>query len=64
MKVNYLALFILGLVVGIKLSQWVVIDEIKKNTVKDYHCAPITKHTSLESAKAQVLINQKLGSGL
>tara|TARA_R110000850_G_scaffold54186_1_gene129194 strand:+ start:316 stop:651 length:336 start_codon:yes stop_codon:yes gene_type:complete len=28
------------------------------------HCAPVTKHTSLESAKAQVLINQKVGERL
>jgi hypothetical protein len=64
MKVNYLAFFILGLSVGVSLGQWAVGNEIKNNTVKDYHCAPITKHTSLRSAKAQVLINQKLGDGL
>ena len=37
---------------------------VEGNKWKDYHCAPITKHTSLESAKAQVLINQKLGEKL
>tara|TARA_R110000850_G_C9609590_1_gene429663 strand:- start:306 stop:500 length:195 start_codon:yes stop_codon:yes gene_type:complete len=64
MKVNYLAFFILGLSVGVNLSQWAVGNEIKNNTVKGYHCAPITKHVGLESAKAQVLINQKLGERL
>lgn len=31
---------------------------------QQWHCAPITKHVGIESAKAQVLINQNLGEKL
>lgn len=47
-----------GFAFGHKLS----LEGLESNKIEGYHCAPITKHIGLESAKAQVLINQKLAA--
>ena len=55
---------LLGMACGSAITAESMSSRVKENAYNGYHCAPITKHTSLESAKAQVLINQKLGERL
>lgn len=40
-----------------------VLVSVKSNVIEGYHCAPITNHISLESAKAQVLAYQTMIRG-
>jgi glycine betaine/choline ABC-type transport system substrate-binding protein len=46
----FVAVFCAGAIVGFNVLQ----DDIDKNIVPGYHCQPITKHSTLEDAKAQV----------
>lgn len=58
-------IIIIGGILGLSIfmmGRATMIDQIKSNAVKGYHCGKITKHIGLESAKAQVLINQKLAA--
>jgi len=37
--------------------------DAKNNEIEGYHCTPITKHTGIESAKAQVAKYQTMVRG-
>lgn len=63
MRVNYFCLFLAGLIAGMSLTEFMVQEGLKANTVEGYHCGKITKHISLESAKAQVLAYQTMTRG-
>jgi len=43
-----------GISIGAYLISIATSDDIANNTVKGYHCQPITTHSTLEEAKAQV----------
>lgn len=62
MIMNYIYIYIAGcLVAGFvsaAMTDFRVSNEVKNNEFSGYHCAPITKHIGLESAKKQVEINQ------
>ncbi len=40
-------------------TTYLINQDIKENNVKDYHCQPITTHSTLEDAKAKVIEYQK-----
>lgn len=48
----------LGFCSGVWLGSELSLEGLESNKIEGYHCAPITRHVVLESAKAQVLINQ------
>ena len=45
-------------IAGAVLMSYFLVQGIAENNIKDYHCTPITTHTSLESAKSQVRVYQ------
>jgi hypothetical protein len=48
-------LFVLLLIFGCYFAGWSTVTwMIDNNQHRDYHCQPITKHNTLEDAKAQV----------
>ena len=53
------AAFVLGLMV----MTYFLMQGVDENNIKGYHCTPITTHTSLESAKAQVRVYQDMVRG-
>ena len=66
MKISIMGLLIFSLVSGITgalASSTVFKVRIDGNTVGGYHCTPITTHTRLESAKAQVRVYQDMARG-
>ena len=48
----------LGFCGGVWLGSELSLEGLESNKIEGYHCGKITKHIGLESAKAQVLINQ------
>lgn len=54
---------LVGISIGAFLMELGLSDDIKHNTVDDYHCTPITKHIGIESAKAQVEAYQAMIKG-
>ena len=48
-------IFIAGAVFGANEIE----DSVGTNTLQGYHCQPITKHSTLEDAKAQVELYQE-----
>ena len=58
MRVNYLAFLLLGLCIGLQSMGYILRADVESNTIKDYHCAPIVKVSTMEEAKKQIEINQ------
>lgn len=52
---------LIGCVLSSLVTQKIISSEIKAFN-DSYRCAPITRHIGLESAKARVLVNQKLAA--
>ena len=44
--------------VSAAMTDYRINSDIRANEVNGYHCTPITTHTSLESARAQVRVYQ------
>jgi len=63
MKVNYFCFLMIGLIVGMQFTEWLADTGLENNTIEGYHCTPITKHTGIESAKAQVVKYQTMVRG-
>jgi hypothetical protein len=63
-EIIIIILMSLGFCGGVAFGHKLALAGLKDNQIENSPCAPITKHTSLRSAKAQVLINQKLGERL
>ena len=58
MDFKYITGCLLAGFVSAAITDYRIGNDIKENNIGGYHCTPITTHTSLESAKAQVRVYQ------
>lgn len=63
MKVNYYCFAMIGLILGVSIMDFIVDSGLEQNSISGYHCTPITKHTGIKSAKAQVSAYQAMTRG-
>ena len=52
-----------GIFIGLAISCYMLRHSLTNNVIMGYHCAPITQHSSMESAKRQVRLNQAMAEG-
>ena len=62
MKANYFCFLLIGLILGMESTDWLVKTGLENNTIEGYHCTPITKHVGIGPAKAQVAKYQAITS--
>jgi len=49
----------LSMAIGCVMTSMIVYNKLEDNAIGDYHCQPITTHSTLEDAKAKVIEYQE-----
>ena len=62
-EIIIMILMSLGFCAGTAFGHKLALAGLKDNQIEGYHCTPITSHTGIESAKAQVVKYQTMVRG-